>query len=109
MIRDEKTVNVVYKYFERESKMIINVDQEGRKAVQQLCDIALKSAGMQNLNPVNMILRSVKLLPASVVNEETPQPKSLEKKDEAAGQDDAGKKEEKPKEEVVEDKEVGKE
>lgn len=49
--------------------MIIQVDQEGNRAIQQLCDIALKSAGMKNLNPVNMILRSVKVLPAPEIEE----------------------------------------
>lgn len=60
--------------------MKILVDREGRKAVRQLCDIALKSAGMQNLNPVNMILRSVTMLPGPEV-EEQPRPKSPEEKD----------------------------
>lgn len=94
--------------------MIIQVDQEGRHAIQQLCDIALKSAGMQNLNPVNKILRSVEMLPVPAISviEEEPQPKSPEKEDEEASQAETKKSEkeleekpkEEPKEEVIEEK-----
>ena len=89
--------------------MIIQVDQEGRSAIQQLCDIALKSAGVQNLNPVNTILRSVMLLPIPEdVKQETNRPKSPEKEDKTESQAKVEKpeelEEEKPKEEVVEEK-----
>lgn len=53
--------------------MIINVDKEGRNAIQQLVDIALKQGGIQNLNPANLILGSIKLLPEV---KEKPYPKS---------------------------------
>jgi len=54
--------------------MIIQVDEAGRDAIQQLCDIALKHAGMRNLNQVNVILRSAVLLPEAKNN---PNPKDL--------------------------------
>jgi|AACY02.16.fsa_nt_gi hypothetical protein len=39
--------------------MKIMVDQEGRKAVVGLCDIALKQGGIQNHQAVGVILQSV--------------------------------------------------
>lgn len=36
--------------------MIIQADEEGKKAVVQLCDIALKVGGLQNLRSANQIL-----------------------------------------------------
>ena len=45
--------------------MIIKVDKEGKSAVEQLVDIALKQGGIQNLNAVNLILHTIKLLPVS--------------------------------------------
>ena len=42
--------------------MKIQVDKEGAKAIEQLCDIALRQSGLQNLTPVNQILQSTKLL-----------------------------------------------
>jgi len=38
--------------------MVIQVDQEGMAALSQLCDIALKSAGLKNLDQINVILGS---------------------------------------------------
>lgn len=43
--------------------MKIKVDKKGQEAIQQLCDIALKSGGIQNLNGINTILVSMELLP----------------------------------------------
>lgn len=84
--------------------MIIQVDQEGRNVITQLCDIALKQGGVQNLNAVNAIFKSVVVLPTpeDIEQGQNP-PKSPEKKDETAGQTDAEKQEEKPKEEVEEE------
>lgn len=42
--------------------MIIKVDTEGYEALTQLCDIALKSAGLKNLDSINLILRSTEVL-----------------------------------------------
>lgn len=42
--------------------MKIKVDKRGQEAIQQLCDIALKSGGIQNLNGINTILVSMELL-----------------------------------------------
>lgn len=39
--------------------MKIQVDKEGREAVEQLCDIALKAGGTQNLNGIVAILKAV--------------------------------------------------
>jgi len=39
--------------------MVIRVDQEGREAIQQLCDVALRVNGITNLEGVNIILRAV--------------------------------------------------
>ena len=44
-------------------KMIIQVNDEGKKAIDSLCDIALKVAGLQNLNKVIQILQSLKPIP----------------------------------------------
>ena len=87
--------------------MVIQVDQEGRSAIQQLCDIALKSAGVQNLNPVNKILRSVVLLPIPEgIKQEINQSESPEKEDKAESQvkiEKPEEPEEKPKEYAVEE------
>lgn len=52
--------------------MIIQVDKEGKAVIEQLCDIALKQGGVNNLNQVNAILKSVCILPeaAPVVSKE---------------------------------------
>ena len=83
--------------------MKILVDQEGRNVISQLCDIALKQGGVQNLNQVNLILRSVRLLPTL---EEPTKPKSPEKKDEATG-GEKDEKQEEVKEESEEEPSVG--
>jgi len=36
--------------------MKIVVDQEGKQVLQQLCDIALRAGGLQNLQPINALL-----------------------------------------------------
>ncbi len=56
--------------------MIIKTDIEGKSVIEQLCDIALKSAGIGNLNQINLILQSIELLPEE------------EKKEEQAGETD---------------------
>jgi len=67
--------------------MIIQVDQEGGDVVSKLCDLALKQGGVKNLNQVNRILKSVKLLPTPKdIEQGTNQLKSPKKEDEAAGQ-----------------------
>lgn len=52
--------------------MIIQTDEKGRSAIEQLCDIALKQGGVLNLNAVNLILASI----SPAVQKEQPQPKS---------------------------------
>lgn len=76
--------------------MVIQVDAEGKNAVQQLCDIALKDGGIGNLNQVNVILRSVTVLPT---------PEDEEPEEKIPGEEEP--EEEEPKKELKED-EVGK-
>ena len=45
--------------------MIIQVDKEGKSAIEQLVDIALKQGGLRNLNAANLTLHSMKPLPES--------------------------------------------
>jgi hypothetical protein len=40
--------------------MKIIVDEEGKKAITELCHIALRAGGINNLNEINQILTSVK-------------------------------------------------
>lgn len=54
--------------------MIIQVDEDGAKAINSLMDIALKVGGLQNFSGVTTILSSIKLL-----KEETPKTEELEK------------------------------
>jgi hypothetical protein len=42
--------------------MIIIADDEGIKAVQGLCDIALRNGGLQLMNDVQIILKAVQKL-----------------------------------------------
>jgi len=46
----------------KEVLMKIAVDTEGQNVIHQLCDIALKQGGVQNLAAVTMILNSIQLL-----------------------------------------------
>lgn len=43
--------------------MKILADEKGREAIQMLCDIALKSGGLQSMQGIQLILNSLKLLP----------------------------------------------
>jgi hypothetical protein len=49
--------------------MKIIADIEGKKVIEQLCDIALKHGGMQNLQAIQLILENVTDIPE--VKEET--------------------------------------
>ena len=49
--------------------MLIFVDKEGKEAVIGLCDVALRTAGIQNLEGVTKIIQSVRLL-----NDDAPKP-----------------------------------
>lgn len=42
--------------------MIIKVDAEGKTVIEQLCDIALKTYGLSNLEGVSTILKSIELI-----------------------------------------------
>lgn len=50
--------------------MQIKADEEGKKVIEQLCDIALKHGGIQNLNQVALILNSTKLIENAEKKEE---------------------------------------
>jgi len=41
--------------------MVIKVDMEGQEMVKQLCDVALKAGGLNSLDGVMHVLRSIKL------------------------------------------------
>ena len=58
--------------------MILNVDKEGKHVIEQLCDIALKQGGIQNLNQVNFVLKSAKLIPVSKLEDAEPETEELE-------------------------------
>ena len=52
--------------------MIILVDEQGKKVVMALIDIALKIGGIQNLQQINSILTSIKDLPVRSVKPDSP-------------------------------------
>ena len=54
--------------------MILRVDAEGQKAVNDLCDIALKSAGLQIINGVLAVLRGVEVIDGSTGGSPNPGP-----------------------------------
>jgi len=54
--------------------MDIQADKEGLKAIQQLCDVALRSNGLNDLNGINTIINSASEL------KEKESPKKEEKK-----------------------------
>ncbi len=52
--------------------MIIEVDNDGFEAIKQLCDIALRQGGMNNLQGIQIVLNSVSLKNKDVMTEEAP-------------------------------------
>jgi len=61
--------------------MKIVVDQEGKQVLQQLCDIALRAGGLQNLQPINALLNLMQVEnPAPVVPPVLPIPPKPEPK-----------------------------
>ena len=42
--------------------MVILVDAEGQKAITELCDVALRAGGIQNLKGIQQILTTTKRL-----------------------------------------------
>lgn len=41
--------------------MKIIVDEQGKQMLQQMCDVALKAGGLQNMQAVLSVLNSIKL------------------------------------------------
>ena len=56
------------------NQMCIQANEEGRKAIQALCDNALKSGGIQNLPFINQVICSVKPIPPQA----SPAPKNAD-------------------------------
>jgi len=54
--------------------MRILVDKEGEQVVRKLCDIALRSAGIENLNGVISILNTIEIEPLDLQSKEKVQP-----------------------------------
>jgi len=50
--------------------MKIIVDKEGRSMIEQMCDVALKTGGIRNLNPVIMVLEKMSDYVEPVANAE---------------------------------------
>jgi len=46
--------------------MIIQTNDAGKKAIDGLCDVALKVGGLQNYNVVTQVLHALKPLPPQV-------------------------------------------
>ena len=44
--------------------MIIQTNDVGKKAIEGLCDVALKVGGLQNYNVVTQVLHALKPLPS---------------------------------------------
>lgn len=42
--------------------MKIKTDRQGSEAIQQLCDLALKTTGLANLKAINDILASIEII-----------------------------------------------
>ncbi len=51
--------------------MIIKADAQGQEAIKQLCDIALKTGGLSNMQGVMQILQSTQLIKDEPVKEDT--------------------------------------
>lgn len=56
--------------------MKIVVDTDGKQAVEKMCDICLRTGGLNNLQPILQILNSIEM---------QTEPKVTENKDEAVG------------------------
>lgn len=54
--------------------MIIIVDKEGRNLIQQMCDLSLKTGGIQNLQGVLSVLNTMKDYGEPVVATEETEP-----------------------------------
>ena len=41
--------------------MVIKTDAEGKNVIEQLCDVALRAGGVQNLQAVTEVLKSIEV------------------------------------------------
>ncbi len=55
--------------------MIIKCDEEGRKVIEQMLDISLKSGGIKNLQGVVGVLNQIEMLPEEKDEKEKPEKK----------------------------------
>ena len=42
--------------------MVVKTDEQGKKLIEALCDVALKAGGLSNLQAVGSILNAVEIL-----------------------------------------------
>ena len=49
--------------------MKIVVDAEGKQAVEKMCDVCLRTGGLNNLQAILQILQSIEMQPESKVTE----------------------------------------
>ena len=52
--------------------MIIRTDEEGNQAIVQLCDIALKTGGIKNLEAINSIIKGITIIQKQVPRQPLP-------------------------------------
>ena len=71
--------------------MIIIVDKEGRKAVEEMCDVALKAGGLANLKGIQQVFMALKQLKEP---EQTPAEDSKDEPKDKDGPKDGKDKEE---------------
>ena len=54
--------------------MRIQVDAEAKKVIESLCDVAVRSAGLQNLPVVNNVMATMKILPVNLLADSEKKP-----------------------------------
>lgn len=69
--------------------MRIYVDGVGKRAITELCDVAVRTGGLANVKPVQQVLQALKPLP-TMAPEEAAEPAEATK-DKDKGKDGGGK------------------
>ena len=62
--------------------VVIQVNPEGRRLINNVCDAALKQAGLSAFNDVSYILANIKLLPSITPPQKLPGTEPIEPKKE---------------------------